>query len=82
MSGLEFNKIAGAILSAALVVMVIGFVGDALVHPKKQKAATMTFAETAPAAPKPEEKVEPIAVRLASANAAAGQKVLTVGVAR
>ena len=35
MSGLEFNKIAGAILSVALVTMVIGMIGDTLVQPKK-----------------------------------------------
>lgn len=75
MSGFEFNKIAGAILSAALVFMVVGFIGDALVQPKKHQGASMTFAERAPAEPKAEEVVEPIAVRLASASADAGEKV-------
>lgn len=75
MSGLDFKKIAGAIVAVALVAMVIGIIGDTLVHPRKQKAATMTFAAKAPAAPKEVAKAIPVAIRLATANAAKGKKV-------
>ena len=75
MSGLEINKIAGALLCAVLVAVVISFVGDRLVHPKKHKSATMTFAAKAPAAPKEVEKAISVAVRLATGDAAAGKTV-------
>lgn len=76
MSGLELNKIVGAVLSAALFFMVIGFIGDALVHPKAQKAASVTVtASKAPAAePKKAAPLPPIAPLLANADAAAGKK--------
>jgi len=79
MNAYEFNKIAGALLTALLVTTVIGFMGNALIHPRKlekpvvviegveAKADTQTAA--APAA------IEPIAPLLASANAEAGKAV-------
>ncbi len=75
MSGIEINKIVGAILSAALVITVINFIGDALVSPKQQTAAAVIVA-SAPAAAtmaKP-EKDPPIAQLLASATTASGKK--------
>jgi cytochrome c len=75
MSGLELNKIAGAVLTAALFFMVIGFIGDALVQPKKHSAASVTVtASKAPAAPVKAEPLPPIAPLLASADVAAGKK--------
>jgi cytochrome c len=81
MNAYEFNKIAGAILTALLVTTVIGFMGNALVHTtklekpayvvpgveEKQEAAAPGAA--APAA------LEPVAPLLASANAEAGKAV-------
>lgn len=80
MNAYEFNKIAGALLTALLVTTVIGFLGNALVHPKKlEKAAYVVegveakpeagAAAAAPAA------LEPIAPLLAKANADAGKAV-------
>lgn len=75
MSGLELNKIAGAVLTAALSFMVIGFIGDALVQPKTHKAASVTItASKTPAEPKKVEPLPPIAPLLASADVAAGKK--------
>ena len=75
MSGLDFKKLAAAIGAVALVVMVIGVIGDPLVHPRKHKAVTMTVAAKTPAAPKEVEKAIPLATRLAAADAAAGKKI-------
>ena len=65
MSGFELNKIMGAILSAALLVMVIGIIGDVLVKPK-QHTSSVVVAD-APSA-------EPIGPLLAAANVEAGKK--------
>ena len=54
MSSFEINKIAGAILTVALVVMVIGIIGDALVKPKDHKSSVVVA--DAPAPLKKEEK--------------------------
>ncbi|MBI1274226.1 MAG: c-type cytochrome [Alphaproteobacteria bacterium] len=79
MSGFELNKIMGAILLAALVACLAGFVAHVVVHPHEggEKAyvvegvgeETGTAVAAAPAGP------EPIAALLASADVAAGQKV-------
>ena len=76
MSAFEINKIVGAILSAALVVMVIGIIGDTLVSPKQRHAAAVSVPEAATEAAeaKPEKEV-PFAQLLASADAGAGKKV-------
>lgn len=76
MSGLELNKITGAVLTAVLFFVVVGFIGDALVSPKAHKAASMTVtASKAPAAAeKKAEPLPPITPLLASADAAAGKK--------
>ena len=75
MSGLELNKIAGAILTTALVAMVIGIIGDALVYPRKHKSAEIVIAAKAPSLAPTEEEILPIGPMMASANLAAGKKV-------
>ena len=75
MFGLDLKKLAGAILAAGLTVMVIGFIGDMLVQPKKQKATTMTAATSPPIAAKEVEKVMSVDSLLATADAAAGKKI-------
>jgi len=75
MSGFELNKIMGAILSAALLLMVIGIIGDVLVQPKKH-TSSMVVADAPATAPAPEkeEKLDPIGPLLAAANVEAGKK--------
>ena len=75
MFGFDLKKLAGAIVVAGVTVLVIGFIGDALVVPKTQKAATVAVATAAPTPPKKIEKVVSLAVRLANADAKAGKKV-------
>lgn len=76
MSTLELNKIVGAILVAALVAMVIGMIGDGLVHPRKHDGGVTIAggapppAQSAPAAPAP---LDPIAPLLAAASADKGK---------
>lgn len=75
----EFNKIAGAVIGAMLVTMVIGKIGSILVHPTPLAQAVYpvpaagdavpTQTATAPAA------IEPIGPLLAAANVEAGQRV-------
>jgi cytochrome c len=73
----EVNKVAGAILGMATLAMGIGFFSGALVSPKSVLKAGYELPDdsgaaaghSAPAA----EKVEPIAVRLASADAKKGE---------
>jgi len=75
MFGFDLKKLTGAILVTGVAFLVIGFIGDALVVPKTQKAATVAVATTAPTPPKKIEKVVSLAVRLANSNAKAGEKV-------
>ena len=51
MDSFEFNKIAGALLGAALLLMIIGKVSDALVHPHMPEKAHIAVTDEAPAAP-------------------------------
>lgn len=79
MSSLEFNKISAAVLTAGVIAMTAGFIADQLFHkaPLAENAfkveigdGTQVAATTeAPAGP------EPISALLASADAAAGEKV-------
>ena len=72
MNSMELNKIAAAILTAGILFMVTGIIGDALVHPKRLKESVLQIdtgaapaaAPAAPAAP----TIEPIGPLLASAN--------------
>lgn len=74
MSSFEINKIAGAILTVALVAMVIGIIGDALVKPKDHKN-TVVVADAPAPVKKEEKKLEPIGPLLASASVEKGKKV-------
>ena len=74
MSGIEINKIAGAILTAALLAMVVGILGDALVKPREHAPADIQVAERAPAAAPEKKELPPIAPLLAKADVAAGQR--------
>lgn len=79
MNAYEFNKIAGALLTALLTTTVIGFLGNALIHPRKLEKPVVVIegveakADTATAAAP--AVVEPIAPLLRSANADAGKNV-------
>lgn len=79
MDSFEFNKMAGAILMSLLIVMGLGIISDTIFYtdtPDEMgyqinvaEAATGDGTEAA------ESSVEPIGVRLASADALAGEKV-------
>lgn len=73
----EINKIAGAILGMATLAMGVGFFSGALVSPKAAVQPGYALPDAtgaaAPAAAAKEEAVEPIAKRLASADAAKGE---------
>lgn len=76
MNSFEVNKIAGAVLGAMLFAAGSGFVAELIYHPKPAGKAGYDLPEAEaekPAAAGAEAKVEPIAVRLASANAEKGQ---------
>jgi cytochrome c len=74
----EFNKIAGAVIGAMLVTMVIGKIGSAIVHPTTlaRTVYPVPAGEAAPAqtAAAP-ATIEPIGPQLAAANVDAGQAV-------
>jgi cytochrome c len=75
----EFNKIAGAVIGAMLVTMIIGKIGSTLVSPRPlaqavypvpaASEATTTQTAAAPAA------IDPIGPQLAAASVEAGQAV-------
>jgi len=75
MSSLELNKIVGAIILVMLVGQVISTIGDALVHPRSHGPAAVSVANAPSPGPKKEEKVEPVAGLLASANVDKGKTV-------
>ncbi len=78
MNAYEFNKIAGATLMALLVTTVIGFIGNALIHPVTLEKPVVVIegvkeeahAGAAPAAP---AEVPPVGPLLAKANVEAGK---------
>ncbi|TXN01895.1 cytochrome c family protein, partial [Methylobacterium sp. WL122] len=75
MDSFELNKVAGAVLGALLFVAGSGFVAELIYHPKPAGKAGYDLPEAkeeSAAAPEA-AKVEPIAVRLASANVEKGQ---------
>jgi cytochrome c len=79
MNAYEFNKLAGATLMALLVTTVIGFLGNALVHPVKLEKPAVVIEgvqeekpEAAAAAP---AAIEPVSPLLAKANADAGKAI-------
>lgn len=75
MNSFEVNKIAGAVLGALLFAAGSGFVAELIYHPKPAGKAgyDLPEAKAEQAAAPAEAKVEPIAVRLASANVEKGQ---------
>jgi cytochrome c len=81
MDSFEFNKIAGAFLLALLTTTVIGYAGNALVHPKAlEKNAyvvdtTAVAAAPATGAAAAVPKLDPVAPLLAAATADAGKGV-------
>ena len=75
MSSFEINKIVGAVLTVALVVMVVGIIGDALVKPSDKKNAIVVATAPVAIAKKEEKKLEPIGPLLTNANMAKGKKV-------
>jgi len=82
MDSFEFNKIAGAFLLALLTTTVIGYAGNALVHPVKLEKNAFVIDTTAvvaapavAAAPAAAPKPDPISPLLAAASADAGKTV-------
>jgi cytochrome c len=75
MNSFEVNKIAGAVLGALLFAAGSGFIAELIYHPRPAGKAGYDLPEPEPqaTAAAPEAKVEPIAVRLASANAEKGE---------
>ena len=75
MSRIEINKIVGAILSAGVVAMVIGIIGDALVRPDQRMAPSLetSAGKTPAAAPVAEKILPPVGPMMAEADAAAGK---------
>ena len=79
MDSFEWNKVFGALLGAAFVVMGITFLSDAIFHhgnPEKpgfEIAGGEAIASTGPASSGP--TVEPVAALLAAADLAKGEKV-------
>lgn len=75
----EFNKIAGAVIGAMLVTMVIGKIGSILVSPKPLAQAVYPVPAAGEAAPAQTAAapaaVEPIGPQLAAANVEAGQAI-------
>lgn len=75
MDSFELNKVAGAVLGAVLFAVGSGFVAELIYHPKPAGKAGYELPEPQPESGAPSEaaKVEPVAVRLASANVEKGQ---------
>jgi cytochrome c len=78
MDSFEFNKVAGALLGTALGVMAIGIVADIIYAPGKPEKPGFVIAVAegggeAAGGGATAAKVEPIAVRLASADVKAGE---------
>lgn len=78
MDSFELNKIAGAILGAGLLIMVINEIGNILVHPVTDVSVLgieTEGADTAVAAAAPAEEAEPLPVLLAAGDAESGARV-------
>jgi cytochrome c len=76
MDSFELNKVAGAVLGALLFAVGSGFVAELIYHPKPAGNAGYPLPEPEPKAASSEAaapKAEPIAVRLASADAEKGK---------
>ena len=81
MASLELNKFAAGILCAGLLAMVAGKVADVMVHPRGLEKNAYTVDTSAlesaagPAAASDGPSLEPVLAMLATADAAAGQKI-------
>jgi cytochrome c len=81
MDAYEFNKVAGATLTALLVTTVIGFIGNSLLHPVKLEKPVVTIEGVQEQQPEAGAKsaepaeLEPVSPLLAKADAAAGKAV-------
>ena len=78
MSSLEFKKIVGAIVATALCIVVIDTIGDALVDPDwhaAPAAVAVVAREPVPKVGAEAAAIEPLAVLLASADVAKGEKL-------
>jgi cytochrome c len=75
MSSLELNKVAGAVLLAALVALVSGILAQNLVKPRTVEHAAIALPEGAPESAPAGEPEQPLPVLLAAADAAAGESV-------
>lgn len=77
MTGMEWNKMFGAVLLAGLIAMLAGFASRVLVHPHELEEPVFTVAAKdgggAPAEDKAPQGPAPIAALLAAADPAAGQ---------
>ena len=75
MDSFELNKVAGAVLGALLFAVGSGFVAELIYHPKPAGNAGYPLPEPEPKAASTEAapKAEPIAVRLANADAEKGK---------
>jgi cytochrome c len=83
MDSFEFNKIAGAILATALGVMALSIVSEIVFHPAEAEQPAYVVAGVDPTGDehgdsggKPAGDLPPIAVRLATADVAAGERSL------
>jgi len=83
MDSFEFNKIAGAILATALGVMALSIVSEIVFHPAEAEQPAYVVAGVDPTGDEhgdsggePASDVPPIAVRLATADVAAGERSL------
>jgi len=78
MDSFELNKIAGAVLGSALLLMLINEVGNLLVHPHRLTTTAIAIEvpeeDAAGGAPAAKEPEIPLPQLLASADAAAGEK--------
>src|SRR5258706_404908 len=80
MDGFEFNKIAGAILGTALGVMALGIIGEIIyAQPSSEKPGFVVAVAGQPAnngtGTEAKTEVQPIAVRLQTADLKAGETV-------
>jgi len=75
MSSFEINKLVGAVLAVALVVVVIGMIGDVLVKPKNHDDATIVAAAPVVVAKKEKKQLDPIGPMLANSDIAKGRKI-------
>jgi cytochrome c len=79
MNTMEVNKIAASILTAGILFMVTGIIGDALVHPKRMEQSVLQIDTGAAPAATPAEReapsIEPIGPLLANANPDNGQAI-------